>query len=860
MLCWDWHHSDRQVCIPNSFVCKFICACCCVRCACDQKLLYILSLLPETRAPEAAAAALFSLSRPQLTLRSCSCAGLRSLLLHLHQQVGSWISLQSRRCRAVSLLLDLTRNHSPIRLPNTTMDFNWCNYCEKQLDATSEDPDFSDPDEADAARQLAAHQQEVLPKRTLYPGQQQQQQHAAPPLRRHGQPVKQPKANVKRNQSSGKLGQLKASHGPGLHSKNGSSSSLHSPTLLPQSPLSKKPSTLEIQPWTGLYCSAECMEKEEQRSRLAIADLDMSARKSPALINHRPTSNSSSTHSHRSSGSDELRSNGSSSSLHRYATGSYSLDSTSYQKHLSQNYLHPSANSTSSLAHASTKRTSRPPPMNLSNPSLRTRSYSRDRGSSDSLTSLNFAASSFQPSPTSYASLRPNRSGAGFRSMVPLGLTLDEMAEHATTTDSDDEERRPSTSNLDTSSKSPSSALPPNTAQEGGSTSLRPFPATTIDSDGDDKSLGSTSRRRSSGSSRIDARRPSRRVSVASTTSRSGSGLLPSSSLAGPVLSQGTEGNAVGTLIGSPKNDWQPSSWSSKGSSFSTMHRANSGSFQQKQRPAPSFPRLRTDSSIASVPQLSCSPSSPDPDAETSSLSGKSARSSTSTPPSEHAAQTDYLSCKRLSNPHAHTELPRNTTLHDYALFHNQRPTRTPSLPHLPTLGSSPRASPSVQPSSPAPYTGPKSHKESSSSGVISQIVQASAHQRFSIVPASEPQQTALSSCVADESRGILARAPSSTEKASRASLLKSSSSVVSLPHHSDEFSLPMSRSPNLSESPATATLRASSAPKGWTWEGSQTPQYRAMQSKASAAATGGPATPDFKKKRLFYFDSHHDD
>ena len=117
-------------------------------------------------------------------------------------------------------------------------------------------------------------------------------------------------------------------------------------------------------PWSGSYCSEECMQKDEQRSRLAIANLQT---RTPLGedIPHRAssTAGSSSSNSHHSTTSDD----------NPYVSSSYSSNRP-YRQYYESTIRR---NSRSALS-LTLKRTS-----------------SQDRGSSDSLASQNSPAGVF---------------------------------------------------------------------------------------------------------------------------------------------------------------------------------------------------------------------------------------------------------------------------------------------------------------------------------------------------------------------------------------------------------------------------------------------------------------------------------
>jgi hypothetical protein len=224
------------------------------------------------------------------------------------------------------------------------MDLNWCQYCERQLDDDYQTISSNDEDE---------------------------------------QPVALTKTPSKSKKST-RTHSTRRNH-PSLKSNKRSASSTSDLPALKSSP---EAVTKKFKPWSGLYCSEECMQKDEQRSRLAIANLQAST--SCHQIAHRASSNasSSSNNSHSVTSEDNP-----------YLASSYST--------------RPSA-----LSHDAIRRNSRSAlALNLR------RTSSTDRGSSDSLASQN--------SPRQYSPSFPGLSSRGqprtmLRPMTPISTTFEE--------------------------------------------------------------------------------------------------------------------------------------------------------------------------------------------------------------------------------------------------------------------------------------------------------------------------------------------------------------------------------------------------------------------------------------------------
>lgn len=673
----------------------------------------------------------------------------------------------------------------------------------------------------------------------------------------HKKQPSKPGSKLKRN-SSGKFSKNKVLAMSAAHSK--SQNNPPSPIQLQKpSPASAKNGahreSASLKPWQGLYCSAECMAKDEQRSRLAIANLDFSPPNvaSPMHPTRLDSSHSSSSHSLRSYPSEASSSLSPSLGSRRQLSHSSQSDLQQHTRKDSLTSLLPPSGAlpvvasqshrpqhrSSLLLSTSSHRQSHPRPSHIRVPS--------DASSSKSL-----------PSPTMPNSpLRMSRS-RGLRTYVHPDGSLDERPElHLTKSEgprsrsNSQEASRPSPVRARTSVDRSSLQMTPAV--------LRPFPSMEdVKRESDAIETSSHSSHHSGDSSSAShkpfsstrPKRHTRGLSMASTKSGAGVSIAPSTgSLAAPVLSQGEEGSAKGTIIGSPKNE--------------TLATAMETRRNSTTRP-PSmshFLRLRTYSST-SMQQLSRSPSS----YEQESCLAPSPKSSASTPPSGDEEEEEYFSCKpsfgslpkshasnlhrhphiQVNNPHTEGSALPHTTLQDYALF---RP-RSSRSPGLSTTAQDGQGWLEAQPRSAGAMFNPtlsrsRSSRSPSRAAAIFESLNQNSEAGVAAGECGTPQQrprltTSTSSATGKD------RADNLATTRARLSGIKSSASVASLPHYHDDHWDEEQEHQQSNHFSGPATLRASSAPKNaWQWD-ADTPQYRVL----STNKQGAP------RKRLFYFDT----
>lgn len=727
------------------------------------------------------------------------------------------------------------------------MDYNWCTYCEKQLDLPDAASDFSDDEDAvqqiEAARKHSSHHTGA--------GEQQQQQHQNnnSNSKKHG--VK-PLTKLKRHGSGKSANKSKltpsASHGSVKHLTSLKDASKS------EEGHSDKASSSSFEPWQGLYCSAECMAKDEQRSRLAIANLDFSpphedndlAAQAGMRAKFASSRSSSSSHSLRSYPSEASTSASPSLGSRRHLHPFNPLDTmnrdcaapllsppgypTYSSRHRPQHQHRPAAAAAALPASTNSRHqhTAVPPSQRPSH--ARTTS---DASSTQSLPSPTIPNSPLRPSASrASSSLRPLVHTADERSERPNLSHTDGLHSSSSGRRSSSRDRRPGPSRAASAGHAFRDAPP-----------LRAFPS--VDDVQEDQEVSFDHRRGSASSTGTNPGQPSSRRSSkqltrglslasiksgATTSSGSASTSMARSvgSLAAPILSQGEEGNALGTIIGSPKNE-------DPHLAAATEARRNSAG----RPPSMShFLRLRTYSST-SLQHLSRSPSSFEQD----SCLEHSPKSSASTPPSDEQG-TDYLTCKgprsnphiRVNNPHTQGEALKNTTLQDYALFH-PRATRSPGTPgHNVSPGWLEAQQPYSGPlMNPRLSTSARSSRSPSRAAAIFESINSQASS--TTAPSNGPTRPRLAESASEQ------RADNLSATRARLSGIKSSASVTSLPHHYEDLVAEQQLGQSYT---GPSTLRASSAPKNaWSWD-PNTPQYKVL-------STNKQGVP---RKRLFYFDT----
>lgn len=649
------------------------------------------------------------------------------------------------------------------------MDVNWCTYCDKQLLDQTEDSESSECEEA--ASQLAASRKHIAGA-----SQQKNKPSSSKILTKTRRPA-----------SSNKVSKSKGV----THCKNGTSGISIQDAV--KSSMSKRVSDAELKPWKNLYCSAECMAKDEQRSRLAIANLDFSPMAASTSQLLKPDSAQSSSHqSLPSLPSDSSRPN---SPAARYSNAT----STRPVEPARRDYAVPFMTPVSpTWPHTSSGRRHRPTSMTLSSSSHRS-----NRSGSEASSSYSRGNSS-PIGPTNNSS-RFSRT-SGLRSLIQLDehveLGQDMYGRNQSPFQHDDAHT--------TEAEMPNRALNRN--------SLEPFPSMPRPHSLDHSAISVPAAAVRSGSMpNKNLRRHSRGLSLASM--KSNSSHEPSSgTLAAPVLSQGVEGSASGILLGSPRDN------TSTPHTAETEDRRLNNNSRQRPPSMAHFLRLRTYSSTSVQQYPQHSPSSNEADFSLSD--GQSASSSASSPPSEQCM--DYLNCKKLSNSSLHVFNPHsikddgtvNTTLQDYGALFQPRSARSPGISGL---GSSSPSRMSPRPTDPSTFFSrhPASSSQSTRMSAVFDSLRPGAANTSTTSP--EPTKTAGSE-----------RADNLSTTRARLSGIKSSASVASLPHQVQ-----------VEEGPST--LRASSMPKNhWKWDAS-TLQYPVMRSSKDVI--------DEKRKRLFYFD-----
>lgn len=281
------------------------------------------------------------------------------------------------------------------------------------------------------------------------------------------------------------------------------------------------------------------------------------------------------------------------------------------------------------------------------------------------------------------------------------------------------------------------------------------------------------------------------------------SGIMPASSTADPVLSQGAEGNAYGTVFS----------------------RSFTSSEYQMQRPKIG----RHSSSSASIPHLSCSPSS-------QASSTWSSRSTYSTN-SSNAPSDGYASKSEHFNGHH-----RNRSSLSVPFISASQ--RTPSLTAIPSYFSR----------SPPTRSGKISSTSfSDSQGTISRIIHEKAAQKYN--KASSPP-TGYNHHPQFDDSGLYPAIPASspgeatpTQSEGHLKRIGSNASVASLPHYFTANAKEVEPIPSrgsMANLASSGTSPASTG-RGWNWDPSMA-QYTAMRKKGDGE--------EGKRKRLFFWDT----
>lgn len=561
------------------------------------------------------------------------------------------------------------------------------------------------------------------------------------------------------------------------------------------------------------------MRKDEQRSRLAIADLE--ARPPPA--NHIPPASTSSTSSSRSQSSSE-------DYLHRVQSHSqvpYNWSSSSLR---AANSAYPRRDSAS-----------RPSALNFD--SYRRSSISRG-GSSDSLSSS--GQGQYSPkaySPQSLVQTQAPIRRSNLRAMTPIHSTFEEEGLASDAVNGKNADFFTQAGKMK-AMQNPTSPMASSPLRGGAVTPERAISRLSVSQNiadtKDDTLVSSTYRPSPPSRTRTILSRDPRQHQQHSMTQRRLSKSLARSIVANPVLSLGDEGHALGTIT-LPSS--APDSWQYSDNKLQ-----------------------RGFSSTASIPKLSCSPSSP----ASSVVSSSSNRSSASTAPSEvyHSGHTkqDSVHGHRRSTSSVHLPVPVKsnfpvTTLHDYALYsQTTRPLRTPSFPALTSAyGRSPPSHLQHSAYSPSKSDG----------GPISQIVHAKVQQYYT----KNSNGSASLNRRRDSRLGPVVPFPAldADESSSKDNTpvgnpiycrSGSSASVTSLPHYfadkpkesyngrrSGEMERRVSNDGHNTRRPGHDRDRSAPAngpTTDWNWD--SLPAYNPKQKPASSASDS--------RKRLFYFSS----
>jgi len=599
------------------------------------------------------------------------------------------------------------------------MDLNFCPVCEKHIEAFSEDED---------------RDEDNLPPPSTHS--------RTPSLPNHSSKLQKAKPNglkakpingIKRNQSSGRL------VNKGIVAK--------ALAGVRQEEINKAAQEQQESPtresWRGFYCSAECMEEEELRSRLALSDLSTNKKPCTATSQaRRPSSTSSYGYS-----SDDLPS----------PTFLPSSRHNNSGDRLSDYFTSP----------GSLRRNSKPSSLALA--AYHDRVQAGDRGSSDSLASRGSHEQPLQQQFNTVSAPRSSRSG--LRAMTPIHSTFSQI-----------DSSRPMSRSESVESQGPQSS----SDEEANKHRFNP-----------------------QGSKPSTSDRPGLNHQKSRSFSATRSGIMPSRTAAVPVLSQGIEGNAFGTVF---------------------SRSLNAEDHFQNERPG----NRRHNSSTASIPHLSCSPSSP-ASSTWSTRSGQSTASSTA-PSDGYAAKSEHFTSRHRN--HSSLSVP-----------HVSLSQRTPSVNALPSYFS--RSPPGR---SSAKFT---SSSFSESQGTISRIIHEKAVAKYNNVSASPPMSSIYHPTFTAEDALAYPSSPGEatpTQSEGHLKRIGSSASVSSLPHYFGTVTsetIPRRQSAvNLEASVNFPSgTSPSSASKGWKWD-TTVPQYTAMKSKKLSVA-------ESERKRLFFFDQN---